>query len=636
MAALGRHMKAGVLLAVAVLAVCQAAQAADFAGGTGDANSPYQIATKEQLLSLGTNSGLQSGCFKLVADIDLAGLSFTAPVIPAFSGTFDGNGHTIRNLYSAAFTSVGLFGSIASTGRVLNLSLADVDIVGLQYAGALAGQNAGSVRHCSSTGSVVSLSSYSYSAGGLIGYNTGIVADSRSAANASGYYRVGGLVGSNSGTLSNCTASGSTFGDEYVGGLVGYSNGIVSASYSEGSTTGYDYTGGLVGYNSNGAVSNCYSTGFVSGYSYVGGLIGENYGRINCCYSVATVTPTSSGGYDIGYLAGYGGTVTNCYYVVVRTISGVSSSTPGTSLTSQQLKQRTSLAGLDFWGITTDGTADVWFMPQNAFPVLAWQTDITGLVAVPDVAGIPLNEAKAALTAAGLVTGTVTQDYDRTVPAGNVIWAYPRTLALPGATIDLLVSKGNAYDWAGNPGNGTAAKPYQIQSPGQLDSLCDHVELWNKYFVLTADLDMAGRTYNTALIAPDIDGVAGFQGTTFTGSFNGNSHVILNLQITADSATKGTYFGLFGMIDNSGLVTGLSLKNATVSTGASTSATYAGTLAGLSGGALVNCSASGAILTDSYSNAGGLVGYSHGSMVNCQTDVVVARSTYTGSSSVTR
>ena len=507
-----------------------------------------------------------------------------------------------------------------------NLSVLEADVLSVQYAGIVAGKNAGAIKHCACSGSITGLGS---ATGGLVGSNTGIVTDCRSAADVVGDGYAGGLVGSNAGTVSNGAATGSVFGESYVGSLVGYNSGLVSASYATSGAQGGSYVGGLVGYNSGGIVTTCYATGSASGSNYVGGLVGYNSGTLRGSYSLATVTGTGTY-YSVGYLVGSGSSyVTSCYYVALQPISGSYVTTTGTVLTAPQMKQRTSLVGWDFWGSSDDGTTDLWFMPPNAYPVLAWQADITGLVAVPDITGLPLDEAKILLTAAGLVPGTVTQDYHRTLPAGSVIWLYPQAYALPGDTVDLVQSKGGTYDWATNPGNGSFGNPYQIQTAGQLESLGDHAELWNKCFVLTANLDMSGRTYATALIAPDVDNAAGFQGTTFTGSFNGGKHTLQNLQIAADTSTRGTYFGLFGLIDNVGQVSGLSLKNATVITGTTTSATYVGTLAGLSGGTVVDCSSTGNIWTDYNCTASSLIGYNHGSTVNCQTDVAVIRSSTT-------
>ncbi len=623
MATSRRHLRISVTLIAVTLALCSSTPAADFAGGTGDPNEPYLIASTAQLLALSGNSALGSESFKLTTDIDLAGLEFSAPLVTTFSGTFDGDGHVIRHLYLTGLANLGLFGEVQSSGVIRNLSVLEADVLSTQYAGILAAKNAGTIEHCVCSGTVAGLGSAS---GGLVASNTGTVTGSRSAVEVIGDGYAGGLVGNNSGTVANSAATGSVFGDNYIGALVGHNSGMVSASYANSDARGYSNVSGLVGYNT-GAVTTCYATGSASGSNYVGGLIGYNSGTLRGSYSIATVTATSSYYYSVGYLVGSGSTssVTSCYYVPLQPISGTYATTAGTALTSQQMKQQASLVGWDFWGSAEDGTTDIWFLPANAYPVLAWQADVTGLVVVPDVAGLSLDEAKVPLTAAGLVVGTVTEDYHRTLPAGNVIWTYPHAYALPGDAVNLVLSMGKTYDWAANTGNGSLANPYQIQTAGQLETLSDHADMWDKCFLVTANLDMSGRTYPGALIAPDTNSVAGFQGTTFTGSFNGGKHNVLNLQISRGSSAPGTYLGLFGMIDNVGQVSGLSLKNVTVSTGTTTSATYVGTLAGLSGGTVVDCSATGIIWTDYNCTAGGLIGYNHGSVVNCQADVPVIR-----------
>ncbi|NIM08947.1 MAG: hypothetical protein GTO53_07330, partial [Planctomycetales bacterium] len=59
-----------------LLGSCAGAQAGGFAGGTGQWDDPYRIATAEQLVSLGADPNLLDKHFVLVADIDLkAGLS---------------------------------------------------------------------------------------------------------------------------------------------------------------------------------------------------------------------------------------------------------------------------------------------------------------------------------------------------------------------------------------------------------------------------------------------------------------------------------------------------------------------------------------------------------------------------------
>ena len=57
-----------VCLTLQSVAVC-----AEFAGGTGEPNDPYQIATAEQLIAVNSDPNLMSKHFLLVDDIDLAG-----------------------------------------------------------------------------------------------------------------------------------------------------------------------------------------------------------------------------------------------------------------------------------------------------------------------------------------------------------------------------------------------------------------------------------------------------------------------------------------------------------------------------------------------------------------------------------
>ncbi len=67
-----------------------------------------------------------------------------------------------------------------------------------------------------------------------------------------------------------------------------------------------------------------------------------------------------------------------------------------------------------------------------------------GGIVVPDLAGRMQDAASALIAEAGLVVGTVTQQYSLTDPAGTVISqsAAPGTPVLPGAAIDLVVSRG--------------------------------------------------------------------------------------------------------------------------------------------------------------------------------------------------
>ena len=237
-----------------------------------------------------------------------------------FTGTFDGQGYEIRDLFinRPDETLVGLFGAVDEGGVVENIGVVNAIVTGNQGVGGLVGGNAGTVSKSYSTGSVTGdniiggLVGYNYfgtvsnsyftgsvtgsgsgvwgsAVGGLVGANYGYstVSNSYSTSSVTGYdFGIGGLVGVNAGgNVSNSYATGSATGEAAVGGLVGVTVGTVSNSYSTGNVTGNDFVGGLVG-SSSGTVSNSYSTGSVTGNENVGGLLGwnGNDGTVNNSY----------------------------------------------------------------------------------------------------------------------------------------------------------------------------------------------------------------------------------------------------------------------------------------------------------------------------------------------------------------
>ena len=353
------------LFLTAILTLAAGSVFGAYSGGTGDPCTPYQIATKADLLALAANTADYNKCFILTADINMGGQVFTTAIIApdtvagnysfegtAFTGTFDGNGHKITNftINGGHNCHLGLFGYISSGGSVKNLGLENFTVSGSsnsQYVAGLVGLSSGSISNCYSTGAV-SGGSNSFSVGGLVGGNSGGISDCYSTGAVSGYadfgglvgynysnssindcystgdvnggdssYDIGGLVGGNNGSISTCYSTGDINGGDSsydIGGLVGgnSSSGSISTCYSTGAVSGVSnsyYVGCLVGYNSGG-ISNCYSTGTVSGSEDVGGLVGGNYGTISSCYSTGAV----GGSTKVGGLVGWtGGSVSNCY-----------------------------------------------------------------------------------------------------------------------------------------------------------------------------------------------------------------------------------------------------------------------------------------------------------------------------------
>ena len=116
---------------------------AQYGGGTGEPNDPYQIATVEELMLLGDSPEDYDKNFILTADIDLSGFYYyTALIAPdmnalddyfqgnPFSCVFDGNGHTISHLTVIGGSHLGLFGLLGSGAEVRALGVVDVNIKG--------------------------------------------------------------------------------------------------------------------------------------------------------------------------------------------------------------------------------------------------------------------------------------------------------------------------------------------------------------------------------------------------------------------------------------------------------------------------------------------------------------------------
>ena len=320
--------------------------AAAFAGGTGTAEDPYQIANGAQLayLASSVNSGesYEEKNFVLTANIDLNGLPWT-PIANSFSdalfggsdyrvfaGNFDGNGYTVSNVSvgsEAAPLEADVFGLFGATeGKISNLNLDTVSIHGIAkiasigavvgFAGGLVGSSGGSIENCHVTGLTMDMSAPSnvYAAA----------------------YWVGGLVGALDGTqlINECSVSGNITekaGKGSIGGLIGelgkaakitYSRSNVTVNVKADSRGGAD-VGGFIG-KGNGktdaetVIRNCYATGNVTGGAYTGGFAGGLWGlNIKNCYasgnvSQAAVAMASFVGTDASDSVYYG-SITNCF-----------------------------------------------------------------------------------------------------------------------------------------------------------------------------------------------------------------------------------------------------------------------------------------------------------------------------------
>lgn len=227
----------------------------------GDAYTVISDAT--QLQDMGNDL---SGKYVLAIDIDATdsenwdnGRGY-APVgddASAFSGVLEGLGHQVDKLSINRPTTdnVGLFG-ITDGSVIQNIGLTNLNVIGRDNVGGMAGVNNGSISNAYVTGTIAAVNN----AGGLAGVNDGTISNAyaTSSINATGSV-AGGLAGSlgSTGSISNTYASGAVTGGSVVGGLVGESAGTISNTYASGLVTGTS-TSGLVASVTDGLVDSSY------------------------------------------------------------------------------------------------------------------------------------------------------------------------------------------------------------------------------------------------------------------------------------------------------------------------------------------------------------------------------------------
>jgi hypothetical protein len=153
-------------------------------------------------------------------------------------------------------------------------------------------------------------------------------------------------------------------------------------------------------------------------------------------------------------------------------------------------------------------------------------------------------------------------------------------------------------------GSGTAEDPYLIYDANQMNAIGTEPNDWDKHFKMAADINMSEYSYTTALISPDNSTAYGYQGTPFTGSFDGNGFVIRHFVVDA-LGTYNSYLGLFGSIGLGGRVKNVSLESGYVS-----GYSYLGGLAGSNDGFIYSCYMTGPVNGQNGGSAGGLVGAS--------------------------
>ena len=509
--------------------------------GSGTEADPHRVSTVDQLQCIGEAPGTSLGFadyYELTTNIDAsetatwndgAGFDPIGSSDDFFYGTFDGNGFVISNLHidRPDTERVGLFARLFDL-RIGNVSLESATITGGEETGGLVGYNEGGTVHNASVDGTVSGGG---DTGGLVGANTGEVTNSSAAASVDGDDATGGLVGYNFDTVRNSSAAGSVNGSGQVGGLVGYSRGDVYTSSATGDVDGSDrvgglvgrldgtvteshasgdatgsgiFVGGLIGINNGGDVSESYATGSVTGESRVGGFVGSNTGEITDAFAAGAIDTDRD--VLIGGFAGDNddGTITNAYWDSDR---GYSSEGVGNDV-----------------GGSGPG-------------------DVTELFSTTDMQGSTAETELSDLFDSGSWT-TVAGDYPDLV-------ANPRTLS---------------------------TRHYDYPSPTEMGTIIDDMETdGDGALIVTSDKALAAITTGLAgdyRLGLDIDASGtpgwnsgtgwyplGFGGDQFSGSFDGDGHMIDGLYI--DRAANNV--GLFGSVTGDSTIEGVGVESVDVS-----------------------------------------------------------------------
>ena len=302
------------VVALAMLLSAAAAAESGFAGGSGTREDPWQISTAEQLQLIRENL---AGHYVLTADIDLSGYENWEPLgafqplsdapedaeVPhpdyAFTGTFDGAGHTISNLTvaSASPMGAGLFGCASGTENgeayIGNFTLENINVSGFYLVGGAVG---------------LQFMGCKVSDIALKGENQ-----------LSGSQGIGGIVGTAFDLISNCTATA----DITVAGDGGACAGLIAGGTTMSSLANCEAVGGSVIAEGNAIWG-------------IGAVCGAPWGaaEITACKATGTsIAVSGEGNRLIGGLVGFGGTYAPAAPAQISgcTVEGIAITVSGTS-----------------------------------------------------------------------------------------------------------------------------------------------------------------------------------------------------------------------------------------------------------------------------------------------------------------
>ena len=326
----------------------------------------YQISNGAELawFAQTVNAGTLDINAVLTHDVDLAGYNWT-PIgnsSAKYSGTFDGQGHKVTNLFIlneayASGTGAGLFG----------------------YG------NGCTIKNLTVSGSISLTSTASVSqvyAGGVLGGGTDVtLTNVHSAVDITinrvkgNWARVGGVFGGGSvKAVTNCSYTGTLNGYQYVGGITGYiTAGTISGCYNAGTVIAANtYAAGIAGSSAGGNIVGCYNVGIVTAEgNYAGGIAASSAsGKLTNCFNAGSVSAKQYAGAIAGNITKDTAVVTHNYYLdsTCAQAFGTFKGTPTAEAVTAEI-----LASAEFVALINAELETPAFVKGENHPILTWQ-----------------------------------------------------------------------------------------------------------------------------------------------------------------------------------------------------------------------------------------------------------------------
>ncbi len=608
--------------------------------GDGTASSPYQLSEPADFVKLNDAISVHKqphagDYFVMTRDVDFKGFDqfkgfgFGTQLATKFSGTFDGNGHSIRNLnldmatYNAdgTFDSKcpngynGLFNQLGEKATVKNLVIAadckfDFNI----FSGTIVAFNRGRIENCRNYAPV---KGHQRQIGGIAGINhSGVIADSYNAGRIECDGSVaGGIAGLNydSALISGCQNDGDVIltADKAnsAGGITSDNYGTVENCLNNGEIIGAEIVGGIAAYTVNSYLAADPVNPLKPITKYCQGIVRKcvNIGQITC------TGQTSTRGAIIGQRGSSNEISGNYYDCSINLTGGVQSNDINgiSPLSTMELTKGTALAGL---------SSEIFDFKANAYPVLKKfageeasqalrsiflkladgqiRTNIRSDVELSQGSNLSwklTNNAGFAISGAKLTV---------TPPSGTTVLADTLTASLGGKYTKTYAINSVPIVFAGQ---GTAEDPYRIENKADWKKLVDFVaaskwEYPSSHFIVTSDIDFGGDSiqpvaYNGVRFQGILDG----NGKTFKGFIYDNPNGFEN-RIDPNNPNKfvGKGTGLFGNIGSVGVVKNLTIDG--IIRGHSSIGGFAGYLYGT----VENCVNKGTVSTNSSTAVGGI------------------------------